>query len=62
MTEWIDRRVKSPPADIGEKILAFGEGYAFECEFDGEGWTNIGGDYFTHWMPHPGTPFDGGAD
>lgn len=53
---WIDRRKESPNCEDGEKIIAWGNGYAFECEYDGDSWTNIAGDDFTHWMPHPGAP------
>ena len=31
------------------------EPYAFECKWDGDTWSNIGGESFTHWKPssHP---------
>lgn len=27
------------------------EPYVFECEWDGDTWSNIGGESFTHWKP-----------
>lgn len=54
--EWIDRNKIAPNHEQGEKIIAFGSGYAFECEFDDGFWCSIGGDDFTHWMPLPAAP------
>lgn len=54
--EWIDRKCLAPNPEEGLKILAFGDGYAFECEYYDGHWCNLGGDDFTHWMPHPGDP------
>jgi|GEM_PF-1560273 len=53
--QWISTKDRWPEAECGNKILAFGEGYVFECEYDGEHWCSLGGDEFTHWMPlnHP---------
>lgn len=61
MSEWIDVNVKWPEREYGKKILAYGgygdHRYVFECECDEDGdWCNLGGDAFTHWMPHPGDP------
>lgn len=40
---------------IGDKAIAYG-GYFFEIEWDGDSWTSICGDDFTHWMPLPDLP------
>ena len=56
MSEWISTETRRPEAEQGNKILAFGNGYVFECEFDEGYWCNIGGDDFTHWMPLPEPP------
>lgn len=58
IARWIDRDKKHPNPEQGEKILAWGNGYVFEAEFDDGYWSNIGGDDFTHWLPHPGSPDD----
>lgn len=39
----------------GEKAIGW-NGYAFEIEWDGEHWCNIGGDEPTHWMLMPKDP------
>ncbi len=56
MSEWISVAEKWPNAEQGEKILAYGCGYVFECEWNDGYWCNIGGDSFTHWMPRPEPP------
>ncbi len=53
---WISVDDKYPEPVQGDKILAFGEGYVFECEYDDGYWTNLGGDEFTHWQPLPEPP------
>ena len=53
---WIDINKEYPEAVDGNKILGFGSGYAFECEFEDGFWCNIGGEDMTHWMPLPETP------
>jgi hypothetical protein len=58
--DWISVKERWPDAEQGDKILAYGNGYAFECEFDDGYWTNIGGDDFTHWMPLPPPPTEKG--
>jgi hypothetical protein len=55
MGDWIRRDCVEPNQEQG-KIIAYGEGYVFECEWDDGCWCNIGGADFTHWMPHPGYP------
>ena len=54
--DWIDVKVQQPDCEQGNKIIAFGENYIFECEFADGYWTNLGGDDFTHWMPSPDYP------
>lgn len=54
--EWISIKESYPEAKHGNKILAYGAGYVFECEFDDGDWCNIGGENFTHWMPYPEPP------
>lgn len=54
--EWVNRFEQHPEAEQGNKILAFGNGYCFEAEFDDGFWCSIGGDDFTHWMPRPDDP------
>ena len=62
MTKWISKKNQLPEAEEGNKILAFGNGYAFECEFEDGYWTNLGGEDFTHWMPLPEPPKQQGID
>ena len=52
---WVSINIDQPEPIQGSKILGFGEGYAFECEFDDGVWANIGGEQFTHWkkLEHP---------
>ncbi len=50
--KWISVEEKLPDPAQGNKIIAYGRGYVFECEFDDGLWCNIGGDQFTHWMPY----------
>lgn len=54
--KWISTKEKWPEPEQGMKILAYGKGYVFECEFDDGFWCSIGGDNFTHWMPYPTAP------
>ncbi len=56
MMEWISVEDEWPNAEQGNKILAYGSGYMFECEWDDGYWCNIGGDSFTHWVPRPEPP------
>lgn len=50
-SDWINIKDRWPDPQEHPKILAFGEGYIFECEFDDGFWCNLGGDEFTHWIP-----------
>ena len=59
MSNWIDKSKCYPEVEQGNRILAYGEGYIFECEFNDGAWCNLGGDDFTHWMHHPGPPQEG---
>jgi len=54
--EWIACSDEYPEPAQGNKVLGFGNGYAFECEFDEGFWCNIGGEEMTHWMPLPCEP------
>ena len=54
--EWININRQRPEPEQGKKILAYGNGYVFEAEFDDGFWCSIGGDDFTHWMPLPEPP------
>lgn len=56
MSNWISVEDRLPEPVDGEKILAYGDGYCFECELEDHVWTNLGGDEFTHWMPLPEPP------
>lgn len=47
--EWRSVDVDPPDAIQGNKVLGFGNGYAFECEYDDDFWCNIGGETMTHW-------------
>lgn len=57
---WIPMSQQRPIEEHGYKVLGFGDGYVFECEYelrDGEGnWCNITGETMTHWMPLPPNP------
>ena len=53
---WISVIDEQPECKQGNKILGYGEGYIFDCEFDDGYWTNIGGETFTHWMKRPEPP------
>ena len=52
----IDIKKDYPKSDEVGKVLGFGSGYAFECEFEDGFWCNIGGEDMTHWMPLPEAP------
>lgn len=47
---WVNRNDRYPEQIQGRKILGYGNGYAFECEYDDGVWSNIGGEEFTHWQ------------
>ena len=49
--QWVSVEDDYPALIEGNKILGFGEGYAFECEYEDGIWCNIGGETFTHWAP-----------
>jgi len=50
---WISIEVQWPERTDGSKILAYGNGYVFECECDQDGeWCSLGGEEFTHWKPY----------
>lgn len=54
--QWIDRLIREPNAENdGEKIIAFGRGWVFECGFENGRWCSYAGEHFTHWMP--GIPY-----
>jgi len=55
-TNWINIKSRQPDPENSNKIIAYGNGYVFECEFDDGDWCNIGGEDFTHWMPYPEPP------
>ncbi len=40
----------NPHPDVGDIALGW-KGYAFEIEWDGDCWSNIGGEEYTHWKP-----------
>ena len=60
-SQWISVDDKHPERIEGSKILGFGNGYIFECEYEDGNWCNIGGDDFTHWMPLPNPPTSHGS-
>jgi len=46
-----------PPERIqGNKVLGFGEGYFFECEYDDGYWCNLCGVDMTHYILLPESP------
>lgn len=55
--EWIsvDENNNYPDPEKHKFILGIdmndSEPYVFECEWDGDTWSNIGGEAFTHWKP-----------
>lgn len=55
--EWIsvDENNNHPDPEKHKFILGIdmkdSEPYVFECEWDGDTWSNIGGESFTHWKP-----------
>lgn len=55
--EWIsvDENNNHPDPEKHKIILGIdmkdSEPYVFECEWDGDTWSNIGGESFTHWKP-----------
>jgi hypothetical protein len=55
--EWIsvDENNNYPDPEKHKFILGIdmsdSEPYTFECEWDGDAWSNIGGESFTHWKP-----------
>ena len=55
---WISVEDNPPERIEGMKILCYGNGYIFECEYEDGYWINIGGEDFTHWQPLPAAPTD----
>lgn len=53
---WISIKDQWPEPIDGNKVIGYGAGYLFECEWDGDDWCNIGGENMTHWMPIPQPP------
>ena len=49
--QWISVEDDYPEPIEGHKILGFGNGYAFECEYEDGIWCSIGGETFTYWAP-----------
>ncbi len=56
MMEWINVKDRWPEPAEGNKIIGYGNGYLFECVWDGDDWCNIGGECITYWMPLPEPP------
>ncbi len=55
--EWVsvDENNNYPDPEKHKFILGIdmndSDPYVFECEWDGDTWSNIGGESFTHWKP-----------